>query len=127
MAFCRVSSKFKRLVNMSPAEIREWAKDPRSKCASFQATRDRLTKRQVWKGKLRLSLAELAGKPVSTWTDSDCEYAGRVVNFNTRHLGALKDHGCTYKEIIALLNWGHRPKSCAIPTKVCKKPHTPRS
>lgn len=127
MASCPVAAKFDRLVNMTSAEIRAWARDPRAKCASFKETRDRLTKRQMWKGKMRLSLAELKAKPRNRWDESDCEYAGRVVNFNTRHLGALKQHGCTDREIISLLNWGHRPKACALPTKVCKKPHTPRS
>ena len=46
-----IQNRFRRLVNMSPAEIRAWAKDPRAKLASFESTRRRLP-----------ALADLAAK-----------------------------------------------------------------
>lgn len=99
-----VAKKFRRLVNMSPSEIRSWAKDPASKKASLSATRKRLP-----------ALAKLKAKPTSKWTAADEKFAKRVVSFNSRMRGMLKEHGCTDKIVVSLMNWGHRPKSCAVP------------
>ena len=117
---CRaVQRKFRRQVNMTPESIRRWAVDPRAKCASFKETVDRLTKPQMWKGKVRPSLATLRGKRPEDWNETDCEYAKRVNSFNSRHIGALKQHGCTVKEVVALRNWGHNPR-CPEPPKTCR-------
>lgn len=104
---CPHAQKFRQLVNMSPAAIRAWSKDPRSKCASFQSTRDRLP-----------ALAELKSKPPSSWSEADCRYAGRVVNFVSRHRGQMGRFGCTERETVALLNWGHKPR-CPMPRAGC--------
>lgn len=98
-----VQRTFHGLVNMGPAAIRAWARDPRAKCASFESTRRRLP-----------ALASLKAKSAGTWTERDCKYAQRVVSFNARHLGQMKRFGCTVKETVALMNWGHRPK-CSLP------------
>lgn len=102
-----VAAKFRRLVNMTPSAIRSWAKDPRAKCASFEQTRKRLP-----------ALARLRAKDPSSWTEADCRYATRVNSFNARHLGQMKRFGCTVRETVALMNWGHRPK-CKLPPKGC--------
>jgi hypothetical protein len=99
--------RFHSLVNMSPSAIRKWANDPRARCASFQATRDRLP-----------ALAKLKAKPRSRWTRADYAYAKRVISFNARFLGMVKQHGCTTKMTVALMNWGHKPKSCKL-SKTC--------
>jgi hypothetical protein len=114
-----VYDKFHKSVNMKPAEIRAWARDPRAKCASFQETRDRLTKPQRFKGTLMRSLADLKALPKSDWEERDCTYAKRVINFNTRHQGALNIHGCTTREIVALRNWGRHPPKCPMPPEKC--------
>lgn len=98
--------RFHQLVNMTPAQIRAWAKDPRSRCASFESTRRRLP-----------ALAALKAK-TGEWTDADCRYARRVNSFNARHRGQMKRFGCTVRETVALRNWGHMPK-CAMPAKGC--------
>ncbi len=108
MTRCPHARRFHRLVNMSPAEIRAWAKDPRAKCYSNDATRARLP-----------ALARLKAKPVEDWTAADCKYAARVVSFNARMTGALRRDGCTSGYTIALRNWGHKPK-CAVP-KTCRR------
>ena len=100
-------AKFHKLVNMSPAAIRAWAKDPRAKCASFEQTRRRLP-----------ALANLKAKSRGAWTEADCKYARRVNSFNTRHLGQMKRFGCTLRETVALRNWGHMPR-CPMPTQGC--------
>jgi hypothetical protein len=100
-----VRREFNRLVNMTPRQIREWSKDPRAKCASFEQTRRRLP-----------ALAKLKEKR-GAWTESDCRYAKRVVSFNARHLGQMNRFGCTLRETVALRNWGHNPR-CKLP-KAC--------
>lgn len=98
---------FHRLVNMSPREIRSWARDPRAKCASFEQTRRRLP-----------ALARLKEKHRASWTEKDCQYARRVNSFNARHIGQMKRFGCTVRETVALRNWGHMPR-CPMPPKGC--------
>jgi hypothetical protein len=100
---------FRKLVNMSPESIRSWAKDPRARCASFEQTRKRLP-----------ALASLRAKSPGSWNESDCRYARRVNSFNSRHLGQMKQFGCTLRETVALMNWGHRPK-CPMPPMDCAK------
>lgn len=103
---CPSARRFRQLVNMSPAQIRKWAKDPRSKCYSKPATRRRLER-----------LAKLKAKPVSQWTKADCTFAARVVSFNARMDGGRKRDGCTPGYAISLRNWGRRV--CSVP-KTCK-------
>ena len=114
-----VYSKFHKSVNMSSKEIKAWAKDPRAKCASFQETRDRLTKPQMFLGYKMRSLADLKSLPKNNWEEKDCIYAKRVINFNTRHQGALNIHGCTLREAVSLKNWGRSPPGCKIPEGKC--------
>ena len=102
-------AKFHRLVNMSPAAIRAWARDPRAKCASFPETRRRLP-----------ALADLKAKPKDQWTATDCTRAQRVISFNSRHLGQMRRFGCTVRETVALRNWGHSPK-CPLPKAGCSR------
>lgn len=90
-------ARFHRSVNMSAQEIRAWAKNPQAQRFSWQSTRDRLP-----------ALARLKAKPKSTWSEQDCAYARRVVNFNTRMGGAAKKRGCTDGYAISLRNWGRR-------------------
>lgn len=104
MRACPVTT-FRKLVNMSPAAIRGWARDPRAKLASFASTRRRLPR-----------LAELKGKPPARWTAADCKLAARAVSFNSRMAGVVKKFGCTKKAVIALRNWGRRV-ACPLPKK----------
>lgn len=98
---CPYAPRFRELANMSPAEIRAWAKDPRSREYSFASTRARLP-----------ALAALRAKPSSQWTAGDCAFAKRVVSFNARMSGALRRDGCTRGYAVSLRNWGHAPKGC---------------
>lgn len=100
-----VISDFRRSVNMSSAQIRAWAKDPRAKEASWATTRARLP-----------ALANLKAKQ-GGWTSADCTFAKRVLNFNSRMGGMVKKWGCTRKAVISLRNWGRQPTGCAVPAK----------
>ena len=105
MASCpAIQKKFHKLVNMTPGEIRAWAKDPRSKLASWPETRRRIP-----------MLADLKAKR-GEWTEKDCRYGQRVNSFNSRHRGQMKRFGCTVGETVALRNWGHDP-GCALPPR----------
>lgn len=103
---CPHAKRFSELVNMTPAEIRAWSKDPRSKLASWASTRARLP-----------ALAKLKAKPVAQWTEADCKFAARVVSFNARMDGMRKEHGCTTKIDVSLRNWGRRAPGCKLPKK----------
>ena len=98
---CPASRRFAELVNMTPVEIRAWARDPRSREYSLPATRARLPK-----------LAQLRAKPVAAWSSRDCAFAARVVSFNARMIGAMRRDGCTRGYAVSLRNWGHAPR-CA--------------
>ena len=101
-------NRFHESVNMTAREIRSWAKDPRAKCASFESTRKRLP-----------ALADLKAKSRDRWTAADCQYAERVINFNTRMQGNVDVHGCGIRNVTSLLNWGRRPPGCKLPPKGC--------
>lgn len=103
MPACPYAADFRRWVNMTPREIRRWARDPRAKLASWEATRRRLP-----------ALADLRAKPVERWTARDCAFAQRVVSFNSRMTGALRRDGCTVGYAVSLRNWGHAPPSCSV-------------
>jgi hypothetical protein len=102
-----IQNRFHQLVNMTAGEIRSWARDSRAKCASFPETRARLP-----------MLANLKAKSRDRWDSGDCQYAQRVISFNSRHIGQMKRFGCTMRETVALRNWGHMPK-CPMPPKGC--------
>ena len=94
---------------MTPDAIREWARDPRAKCASFASTRKRLP-----------ALARLRANPGRIVTDkAACEYAQRVVDFNTRMQGNVDTHGCRVRNVTSLLNWGRKPPRCKLPPVGC--------
>lgn len=97
---------FKRLTNMTPAQIRAWAKNPVAKRASFEATRRRLPALAALTEKIR------RGEALSR---RDCAFAQRVNNFNTRMGGMRRQWGCTDKIVISLRNWGHHPPGCPVP------------
>ena len=98
---CPAAKRFRALVNMTPAEILAWSRDPRSREYSLAATRARLP-----------ALAKLRAKPPARWTAKDCAFAARVVSFNSRMRGALERDGCTRGYAVSLRNWGHAPKGC---------------
>lgn len=97
---------FKRLTNMTPAQIRAWAKRPASRRASFKATRRRLPALAALKAKVGRN---------GVLTARECAFMGRVNNFNTRMSGMRRKWGCTDKLVVALRNWGHHPRGCPVP------------
>jgi len=98
-----IKDRFHKSVNMTPAQIHAWSRDPRAKEASFESTRRRLP-----------ALAALKAKK-SKWNNKDIRFAKRVLSFNARMQGVVNQHGCTRKAVIALRNWGRQPPKCGIP------------
>ena len=99
-------SSFRRSVNMSAAQIAAWAKNPISREASFAATRQRLPRLAALKRKVSRG---------GTLSAGDCAFMKRVISFNARMSGVVRQHGCTRKAVISLRNWGHHPRGCAVP------------
>lgn len=94
----QVAREFKKLINLTPAQIRKWHKDPRSKEASLPHIRAELP-----------LLARTRATPPSRWTPAMWSKARRAVAFVKRHEAQLKKQKApTRKRIIALLNWGRR-------------------
>lgn len=100
-ATCRA---FNRSVNMTPGEIRAWAKDRRSLEASEPETRRRLP-----------ALASLKAKPCARWSKRDVDAAKRVLSFNARMGGLVRVKGCKRVAVLSLRNWGRQPPQCAVP------------
>lgn len=122
-----VRREFQRLTNMTASDIRAWAKDDRSKCFSKADTRRRLTNPSTYRGHRVPALADLRARAArGEWSEEDCWYANIVNGFNKRFLKMKQKHGCTDGIVIALRNWGHTPKGCAVPSRECKVGHTPR-
>ena len=101
-----LAREFSHLINMSGAQIRAWAKDPRSKDASFPHIRAELP-----------LLAQMKETPPARWTPKMWDKAMRAVNFVKRHEAQMKKQGAeygtgkyhaTHKRVVALLNWGRR-------------------
>jgi len=105
-----VQARFRASVNMTPKEIRAWARNPVARCASFPETRARLP-----------ALATLKGKPAAKWTEKDCRFAKRVLSFNARMQGMVKKWGCgSTKAVVSLRNWGRSAPGCVVPL-ACKR------
>lgn len=107
-----LAREFNRTINMSSAEILDWAHDPRSKLASFPHIRKELP-----------LLAEMKRTPASRWTPRMWNKAMRAVNFVKRHEAQMRVQGrqfgtgrlhVTKKRVIALLNWGRKTPGVAI-------------
>ena len=87
---------FRRAVNMTPAQIRAWAADPRSRLASYPRTRAELH-----------TLASAKAKRASAWTAAERAKAVRAVAFVARHGAQARAEGCKPRRTVALRNWGH--------------------
>lgn len=102
---CTSARAFRRLVNMSPGELRRWG-------ARGCSDKSRLER-----------LAVLKKKRQKDWTEADCELATEAVAQIQRHATAA-GHTCEPAHVGALRAWGHRAKNCATPRK-CPIPVAP--
>lgn len=107
-----MAREFQRLINMTPAQIRKWHKDPRSKEASLPHIRAEMP-----------LLARTKATPPSRWTSKMKSKARRAVAFVKRHEAQMKKQAKRYgsgkyhftrKRVIALLNWGRRTPGVTV-------------
>jgi len=100
-------------VNMSPGELRAWAKNPWHKLASTSTGLASLRR-----------IPGLLERQISDWTAADYKFARKVLGFNKRHLtgkthnlfGKPARAGVPWsKRAIALKNWGHDPSKPSSP------------
>jgi hypothetical protein len=99
-----VHSEFTETVNMSAAELREWADH---ECSNNAGVKPR---------EIRQRLLALLETPPSEWGRQEIHDAKRVVSFvpSLRELPQDDTGGdCPSDRDITLLNWGYRPDSAA--------------
>jgi hypothetical protein len=97
-------NEFRRVINMTPAQIRLWHASPLSRYASFAHIRAELP-----------LLAKMKGTTLGSWTPRMWSKAKRALAFVKRHEAQMRVQGrrfgtgrmhVTEKRVIALLNWG---------------------
>lgn len=105
--------EFKRVINMTAAEIERWRKDPRHRDASLPHIRAELP-----------LLAKMKRTPMTQWTPKMWNKAMRSINFVKRHEAQMKAQGkrfgtgsrhLTYKRVVALMNWGRKTRGVKLP------------
>lgn len=82
---------FLRAANMTPAQIRAWATDPRARCASLP--------RRAKTGRSAVAeldmVARMKTKPFERWTPAEVTKARDLVAFVKRHTKQMgRDVGC---------------------------------
>jgi len=104
--------EFRRVINMTPAAIDKWRKDPRHRDASLPHIRAELP-----------LLAKMKRTRMSEWTPRMWDKAVRAINFVKRHEAQMKAQGkrygtgprhVTYKRVVALANWGRKTKGVKL-------------
>src|SRR6185503_6691258 len=70
---CPIQREFLRLINMSPAEMRRWTKDTKSRCYNYTEDAPRTRK-----------IADLKAKNRKRWTSEDCALASAAVAYVKR-------------------------------------------
>lgn len=115
-----LAKTFARTINMTPAQIRRWAKSPFSKLASLPHIRAELE-----------LLARTRETPPSRWTPAMESKARRAVAFVARHEAQMRIQGERYgtgrlhetpKRVISLLNWGRITPGISLPRKLLAQP-----
>lgn len=95
--------EFRRVINMTPSQIRKWHATNISKLASFPHIRAELP-----------LLARMKETGMREWTPSMWNKARRALAFVKRHEAQMRAQGKRYrtgfhvtpKRVVALLNWG---------------------
>lgn len=109
---CPAVADLRRVLNMSPMQIRDWQRrrrpcHPKARASGRTAVAELTT------------LAALLERGART--ESECKKARDAVAFVRRHeKGRRKQQNpCSRNRVIALRDWGFHPKGCPVP-KGCK-------
>jgi hypothetical protein len=99
---------FRKAVNMTPAQIRAWQKNPAAKTASLPK------RKKTGKGaRAELTMiARMLKKPGSKWTAAEHTKACDTVAFIGRHTKQMGSK-CQPTRIKALRNWGRETPRCS--------------
>lgn len=115
----KIYKRWKELINMTPAELKAWAKDDARLEASL--SRDEAdSEGGIQSGYDSLHrIKRRVKKPVEDWTAEDYDNAAQENGFNGRMLGAepgepVGDTDMSKWEI-SLRNWGHDPSKPSSP------------
>lgn len=101
-----IRKDFDAIVNMSPAELREWLGTQESRKVGF--TR-RGESESVGRQSARRIL-EIRAKPIAELTDADYAHMKKVIGFARRHLAQRPWGDVTRTRWRwSLMNWGHDP------------------
>ena len=108
----QVYKEWKKLVNMSPSELRNFMSSDLGKKAGL--TKAQAEKQGIGYGRESArAILKMKGKPVSRWTTTDWNWARRQVSFIKRmkgNKGPLEDkYGEPTRKTLSLLIWGHNP------------------
>jgi len=107
-----IYSEWRRLVNMSPSELKDFLESSYGKKAG-------LSQREAKKQGIRRgrdsarAILRMKKKPVSNWSEADWDWARRQVSFIKRMRGVkgpyFDSKGEPTRKLLALLIWGHNP------------------
>ncbi|MEU9985168.1 DUF3140 domain-containing protein [Streptomyces sp. NPDC050856] len=100
-----IRAEFRGLVNLSPAELRDWLRTERSEAAGEHKDGGESTGHASGR-----RIAELLGRRDGELTDDDYRHMRKVVGYIHRHLaqrpaGNVEDSRWRH----SLMNWGHDP------------------
>lgn len=110
-----IFSKWRELINMSPSELQEWAKNPDRLKASINRQEAKKEHGGIHSGYDSLHrIKRRINKKRSEWTSEDYDNAAQENSFNSRMLGntpgAPVSETKSSKWEISLRNWGHDPR-----------------
>lgn len=104
--------KWRKLVNMSPAEVESFADSPLGKKAGL--SRKEAAKKGIRSGRdSARAIVRMRRKPLSKWTDGDEEWMERQNSFVARmkgNKGPLYKDGKPTRKLTSLKIWGHDPQ-----------------
>lgn len=125
----RIWTKWRRLVNMSPAELRRFMGSPDGKVAGL--SRAQASAQGIRSGrdsaKALLEMIPTGStftKAVKSWSPGQWAWARRQVSFNSRMRagsGPLYRDGEPTRRLLSLLIWGHDPERPLRPLRLSKR------
>lgn len=113
----RIRAEFDALVNLEPAELREWLETPQSrKVGMVRRGETESVGRQSGQ-----RILEIRAKPIDDLTDADYAHMKKVIGYCRRHLAQRPQAWKTGGDVTdtrwrwSLMNWGHDPLRGCVP------------
>jgi predicted alpha/beta hydrolase len=110
----RIAREFDEVVNMTPAELRDWLETDMSRAVGWKGV-DGARTESVGHASGRQILSILPKSRLDLTAD-DYAHMRRTVGFIRRHLAQEPENPVTSRWRHSLMNWGHDPlKACLRP------------